>query len=94
MKHHLLSVQLFQVVLSLHQVTAVCCSCFYQLHQLKEVETSMTREAFHSLVQAFVHCSLDYCNSALAGVGKVYLQKFQSVQNMAAGMVSVWSALK
>jgi len=35
-------------------------------------------------------CSLnfDYCNSVLAGVAKVYLQKLQSVQNMAARMVS------
>jgi len=35
-----------------------------------------------------VRCRLDYCNSALAGVAKVYLQKLQSVQNMAARMVS------
>jgi len=34
------------------------------------------------------HCRLDYCNSALAGVAKVYLEKLQSVQNMAARMVS------
>ena len=48
----------------------------------------LTREALNSLTQAFVHCRLDYCNSALAGVAKVYLQKLQSVQNMAARMVS------
>ena len=40
------------------------------------------------LIYAFVHCRLDYCNSALAGVAKVYLQKLQSVQNVAARMVS------
>jgi len=70
------------------QVTAVCRSCFYQLCQLKSVKSSLTREALHSLIHAFVHCRLDYCNSALAGVAKVYLQKLQSVQNMAARMVS------
>ena len=48
----------------------------------------MTREALHSLIQAFVHCGLDYCNSVLVRVAKVYLQKRQSVQNMAAFMVS------
>jgi len=32
-----------------------------------------------------VHCRLDYCNSAPAGVAKVYLQK---LQKMAARMVS------
>ena len=50
-------------------------------------ELLVTREALHSLIQAFVHCRLDYCNSALAGVAKVYLQKLQSVQDMAARMV-------
>jgi len=40
------------------------------------------------ITQAFVHCRLDYCNSALAGVAKVYLQKLHAVQNMAARMVS------
>jgi len=70
------------------QVTAVCRSCFYQLRQLKSVKSSSTREALHSLIQTFVYCRLDYCNSALAGVAKVYLQKLQSVQDMAARMVS------
>ena len=65
------------------QVTVVCRSCFYQLHQLKSVKSSLTIEALHSLIQAFVRCRLDYCNSA-----KVYLQKLQSVKNMAARMVS------
>jgi len=40
------------------QVTAVCRSCFYQLHQLKSVKSSLTREALHSLIQAFVTVSL------------------------------------
>jgi len=62
--------------------------CFYQLRQLKSVKSSLTGEALRSLIQAFVYCRLDYCNSALAGVAKVYLQKLQSVQNMAARMVS------
>ena len=66
------------------QLTAVCRSCFYQLRQMKSVKSSLTREAVHSLMQAFVYCKLDYCNSALAGLAKVYLQ---SVQNMAARMV-------
>jgi len=70
------------------QGTAVCRSCFYQLSQLKSVKSSSTREAVHSLIQAFVHYRLDYCNSVLAGVAKVYFQKLQSVQNMAARMVS------
>ena len=44
--------------------------------------------ALHSLMQAYLHCRLYYCNSALAGVAKVYLQKLQSVPTMADRMVS------
>jgi len=55
---------------------------------LKSVKSSLTREAVDSLTQAFIRCRLDYCNSALAGGAKIYLQKLQSVQNTAARMVS------
>jgi len=61
---------------------------FYQFRQLQSVKSSLTRNALHSLIQAVVHCRLDYCNSALAGVAKVYLQKLQYVQYIAARMVS------
>jgi len=58
------------------QVTAVCRSCFYQLRQLKSVKSSSTRDALHSFIQAVVHCRLDYCNSALAGVAKFIYRNF------------------
>jgi len=48
----------------------VCRRYFYQRRHLKSVKNSLTREALNSLIQAFVHCRLDYCNSALAGVAK------------------------
>ena len=41
-----------------------------------------------ALAQAFTSCRLDYCNSVLAGVPDVYLQRLQSVQNVAARLVS------
>jgi len=59
-----------------------------QTVKLKSIKSSLTKEALHSLVQAFVHCRLDYCNYELAGVARVYLLKHQSVQNMAARVVS------
>jgi len=34
------------------------------------------------------YCRLDYCNSLLAGVADVHLQRLQSVQNAAARLVS------
>ena len=45
-------------------------------------------EATCALVQTFISCCLDYCNSVLAGVPDVYLQRLQSVQNAAARLVS------
>jgi len=47
------------------QVAAVCQSCFYQLRQLRVVQRSLTRNVLQSLVQAFVHCRLNYCNAIL-----------------------------
>jgi len=54
----------------------------------KSAKSSLTREALHPRTHAFVHCRLDYCNFALVGVAKVYFQKLQAVQNVAARMVS------
>jgi len=55
---------------------------------LRSVRRSLTTEATRALVQAFISCRLDYCNSVLAGVADVYLQRLQSLQNAAARLVS------
>ena len=41
-----------------------------------------------SLVQAFIHCRLDYCNALLAGIADTQVKRLQSVQNAAARLVS------
>jgi len=69
-------------------VSSVCRAGFFQLRQLRSVRRSLTTEATRALVQAFISCRLDYCNSVLAGVPDVHLQRLQSVQNAAAGLVS------
>jgi len=51
------------------------------------VRRSLTTEATRALVQAFVSCRLDYCNSLLARVADVYLRRLQSVQNSANRLV-------
>ena len=73
------------------QVTAVSRSCFYQMCQLRVVQRSLTKDALRSLVQAFIHCQLDYCNTLLAGITDTqikWLQPLQSVQNIMARLVS------
>jgi len=56
--------------------------------QLKSVKRSLSADAMSALVQAFVHCRLDYCNSLLTGTADVHVKRLQSVQNAAARLVS------
>ena len=56
-----------QLSLSSH-VAALCRSGFYHLRQLRQLCLSLPAEATKPLVQAFISCRLDYCNSLLYGV--------------------------
>ena len=67
---------------------SICRSGFYQLRQLRSIRRSLTADAKRALVQAFITCMLDYCNSLLAAFADVHLRRFQSVQNAAARLVS------
>ena len=44
--------------------------------------------ATKALVQAFISCRLDYCNSLLFGISDGLLRRLQSVQNAAARLVT------
>jgi len=44
--------------------------------------------ATKTLVQAFISCRLDYCNSLLFGINDGLLRRLQSVQNAAARLVT------
>ena len=54
------------------------------MRQLRPVLRSLTHEAARTLVQAFICCRLDYCNSLLYGVSHGNIRQVQSVQNAAA----------
>ena len=69
-------------------VTATCCSCFFQLRQLRAIRSSLTTDAAKTLAQAFVGGRLDYCNSLLYGVSEDLLRRLQSVQNAAARFIT------
>jgi len=51
-----------------NHVDNVVRSCFFQLRQLGSVLQSMTDEALHTIVQAFIASRVDYCNALLYGV--------------------------
>jgi len=69
-------------------VAAVCCSCYYQLRQLRSVAQSLSAEAVKAVVHAFILSRFDYCNSLLTGVNDGLLRHLQSVQNAAACLVT------
>jgi len=50
------------------QMAAVCHSGYYQLWQLRPLVRSMSSDAVKILVQAFISCRLDYCNSLFYGI--------------------------
>jgi len=58
-------------------VASLYRACFLQLHQLRQVRSSLTEEATKSLAHAFVSSQLDYCNSLLYGVNDGLLKKLQ-----------------
>jgi len=76
-----------QLTMSAH-IFSVCWTGFFQLRELWTIHRSLTPEATRALVQAFVSCRLDYCNSLIASVADVHLRRLQSVQNAAARQVS------
>jgi len=48
---------------------------------------SMLTKALKTLVQAFIPCRLDYCNSLFYGIAEGLISRLQSVQNAAALLV-------
>ena len=55
-----------QLTMAWHD-SSVCRAGFFQLRQLRSIRRSLTTEATRALVQAFISCRLDYCNSLLPG---------------------------
>ena len=55
---------------------------------LRPVVRSLFVNATKTLVQAFISCCLDYCNSLLFGISDGLVRRLQSVQNAAAPLVT------
>ena len=63
-----------QLSLSAH-IAALCRSGFYQLRQIRPAIRSLTPDTARTIVQAFIACRLDWCNSLLYGVPENLLRK-------------------
>jgi len=68
-------------------VTAVCRAVYFHLRQLRLITRSLSVDAAMMLVQSFISCHLDYCNSLFNGITDSLLGCLQSVQNAAARLV-------
>jgi len=69
------------------QVATVYWSCFPQLRQLHVVQRSLTKDVLQSLVQAFVHCHLDYCNAILTKAADGQIRLDDPRLSSAAGLL-------
>ena len=63
-------------------------STYYQLRQLRHITQSLSPTVAQTLVQAFISCRLDYCNSLFYGIADSQLRRLQSVQNAAARLIT------
>jgi len=63
-------------------------SCFFQLRQLRSVRRSLTDEALHKLINAFIASRVDYCNALLYGVADGVIRRLQSVVHAAARLIT------
>jgi len=76
------------MMLMADHISAVCRSSYYHLRQLRCVVQSQTSDVAKTLVQRFVSCRLDYCNSLLYGVADGQVHRLQSDRNAAARLVT------
>ena len=66
------------------QVTSICKSAFYHLHNIAKIRKFISFKNCETLIHAFVTSKLDYCNSLLSGLSQNQIQRLQYVQNSAA----------
>ena len=70
-------------------VTALCRSGFFELKTVTSIHPVTHYGSFaKTLVQAFISCRLDHCNSLLYGVTDNVTRRVQSLQNAAARLIT------
>ena len=74
------------------QVAAVCRSGtgYCQLRQLRPLVRSMSSDAVKMLVQAFISCRLDYCNSLFYGISDGLMTQLESTVLHQLHWLPVW----
>ena len=70
-------------------VTCVIQSAFLKIREISYYRKYLSPDATKTLIHAYITSRVDYCNSLLYGLPKVHLNKFQSVLNTAARLVTL-----
>lgn len=60
----------------------------HNLYRLRRIRKYLNKETASKLVNAFITCRLDYCNSILYKLPVVNLIKLQNIQNSAARLIT------
>ena len=68
-------------------ITAVCKSCYFHLHNISKLRRFLDEVALKRVVHALVISRLDYCNSLLFGLPAKLINRLQRVQNSAARLI-------
>ena len=70
-----------------NHISGIVRHCKYHLNWIRKVRPYLTDDATKTLVQCYVISRIDYCNSLLASLPKVHLQRLQKVINIAARLI-------
>ena len=68
-------------------ISGICKSSFFHIRRLRQVRSSLNRDAAIILANSIIHSRLDYCNSLFYGLPEISIIKLQRVQNSLARVV-------
>ena len=63
-------------------------SAMYHFRSIAQIRHFPDEDASRTLIQALVISRLDYANSLLIGVNKMYIRRLQLIQNSAARLIT------
>ena len=77
---HILGVSLDSRLSCDNQIAAVCKACYFYIHILQHVSTSLSDKVANTAPCSIVSSRLDYCNSLFADMSGLNLDHLQKVQ--------------
>ena len=68
-------------------ITKTCGAAFCHLPNIRRIRKYLSQDIAETLIHAFVHSRIDYCDSLLFGLPSVEISKIQRVRNAAAPVI-------